>query len=198
MISFIIILIYNNRIMKKRPELKIIISSATLEAEKYFSFFNHPENGKDSAAILSIPGRSNPIDVFYLEQPTPDYLRCTAETVIEIHKQAEPGDILCFLTGRYEIDIVCNMILDLFSAAADTVRHGWKISVLPLYSGLPVEAQRRVFEPAARKTRKIIVSTNVAETSVTIPGIVYVIDCGFEKVFNNNNHQSRILLIFEY
>jgi len=103
---------------------------------------------------------------------------------MDIHHQGDSGDILCFLTGRYEIDIVTTLINDLLSLEQQTARRGWKMIVLPLYSGLSVEAQRRVFEEPPRKTRKVIVSTNVAETSVTIPGIVYVIDCGFEKVRN--------------
>lgn len=106
-----------------------------------------------------------------------------AETIMQIHQLGEPGDILCFLTGRYEIETVVTLLHDLSGFEEyQTARRGWKMEILPLYSGLPVDAQRKVFEPAPRKTRKIIISTNVAETSVTIPGVVYVIDCGFEKV----------------
>ena len=170
--------------MKRRPDLKIIVSSATLEAEKYLGFFNsiNEQTKEGTCGILSIPGRSYPIDAFYLDRPTPDYLRSMAEAVMEIHKSGEPGDILCFLTGRYEIEQVCALLEDLVAEDFNSARRGWKMSILPLYSGLSVDAQRLVFEGASRKTRKVVVSTNVAETSVTIPGIVYVIDCGFEKV----------------
>lgn len=119
------------------------------------------------------------MDIHYLEQPAEDYVERAVKTVFDIHTQEPEGDILIFLTGREEIDTALETIAD---RAVNLNPKAPSIQALPLYAGLPTDQQMYVFEPTPENTRKVIVATNIAEASVTIDGIVYVIDCGFVKL----------------
>lgn len=174
------------KIRKRRTDLRIVVSSATLQAEDFLQFFSGEEimqNGKgpenDLGRIISLEGRMYPVDTLFLEEPTEDYVERAVKTVFDIHASEPGGDILLFLTGREEIDTALQMIA---SQAAALHPRAQSILSLPLYAGLTSEQQLYVFEPAPENTRKVIVSTNIAEASVTIDGIVYVIDCGFVKL----------------
>ncbi|KAF9511154.1 hypothetical protein BS47DRAFT_1363993 [Hydnum rufescens UP504] len=156
------------KIRRKRPSLRLIISSATLDASFFLDYFNLG-NSPNESIIVSLEGRMFPVEVAYLREPTSDYVREAVKVVWGIHLQQGRGDILVFLTGREEIDRL--------------PRTAGALSLLPLYAGLPNEDQMRVFEPAERGTRKVILSTNIAEASVTIENIRFVVDCGFVKVF---------------
>lgn len=180
------------KISKRRPDLRIIISSATLQAEEFLRFFSgdQPEQSGDAAEhsvgrIISLEGRMYPVDTMYLEEPAEDYVERAVKTVFDIHASEPDGDILVFLTGREEIDTALQLIADRAGALHPRAQ---TILSLPLYAGLTSEQQLYVFEPAPDNTRKVIVSTNIAEASVTIDGIAYVIDCGFVKLraFNPN------------
>ena len=176
---------------KRRSDLKIIIMSTTLDALKFQKYFGVKEG---SAALLKIPGRTHPIEVFYVQEPEPDYVEAAIRTVLMIHREEAPGDILLFLTGAEEIENVCRRIkLD----ADDLVDHDTHaigpLVCIPLYSSLPPHQQQRIFDPpppaqvlGGSPGRKVIVSTNIAESSLTIDGIVYVVDPGFskQKVYN--------------
>ncbi|XP_006881777.1 PREDICTED: probable ATP-dependent RNA helicase DHX35 [Elephantulus edwardii] len=172
------------KIQKKRGDLRLIVASATLDAEKFRDFFNQNETSdptRDTCVILTVEGRTFPVDVFYLQSPVPDYIKSTVETVVKIHQTEGDGDILAFLTGQEEVETVVSMLVEQARALARTgmKRH---LRVLPMYAGLPAFEQMKVFERVPRTVRKVIVATNVAETSITISGIVYVIDCGFVKL----------------
>lgn len=174
------------KISKRRPDLRIIISSATLQAEDFLRFFSgeQPEQNGDAdehsvGRIISLEGRMYPVDTMYLEEPAENYVERAVKTVFDIHASESDGDILIFLTGREEIDTALQLIAD---RAASLHPRAQSILSLPLYAGLTSEQQLYVFEPAPENTRKVIVSTNIAEASVTIDGIVYVIDCGFVKL----------------
>lgn len=167
------------KIKKKRPELRIIISSATLQAESFADFFTEDDESKVGCRIVNLEGRAYPVDVLYLESPADDYVQKAVETAFNIHTQEGDGDILVFLTGREEIDRATQLLSE---RAATLHPKAQVLQALPLYAGLPTEAQMYVFEPAAENTRKVILSTNIAEASVTIDGIVYVIDTGFVKL----------------
>ncbi|KAK3170909.1 hypothetical protein OEA41_002993 [Lepraria neglecta] len=174
------------KIRKRRTDLRIVVSSATLQAESFLQFFSGEEitqNGKgpekNLGKIISLEGRMYPVDTLFLEEPAEDYVERAVKTVFDIHASEPGGDILLFLTGREEIDTALQMIAD---RAAALHPRAQSILSLPLYAGLTSEQQLYVFEPAPENTRKVIVSTNIAEASVTIDGIVYVIDCGFVKL----------------
>ncbi|XP_068379895.1 probable ATP-dependent RNA helicase DHX35 isoform X1 [Eschrichtius robustus] len=172
------------KIQKKRGDLRLIVASATLDAEKFWDFFNQNDTSdpaRDTCMILTVEGRTFPVDIFYLQSPVPDYIKSTVETVMKIHQTEGDGDILAFLTGQEEVETVVSMLIEQARALGRTgmKRH---LRVLPMYAGLPSFEQMKVFERVSRTVRKVIVATNVAETSITISGIVYVIDCGFVKL----------------
>jgi ATP-dependent RNA helicase DDX35 len=176
------------KIRKRRPELRIIISSATLQAEDFLRFFagDEVQDGKvpselggTTGRIISLEGRMYPVDIHYLEEPSEDYVERAVKTIFDIHTKEADGDILLFLTGREEIERATEMITD---RASELHPKSMSLQPLPMYAGLPTDQQMYVFEPAAEDTRKVIISTNIAEASITIDGIVFVIDCGFVKL----------------
>lgn len=166
------------KIRKRRPELRIVVSSATLQAEDFLRFFAGDADAS-IGRIVTIEGRVFPVDILYLEQPPPDYVEAAIKAVFGIHAKEGEGDVLLFLTGREEIDRAIDLISD---RAATLNPRAAAILPLPLYAGLPNDQQLHVFEPAPENTRKVIVSTNIAEASVTVNGVVFVIDCGFVKL----------------
>ncbi|XP_036899956.1 probable ATP-dependent RNA helicase DHX35 isoform X2 [Sturnira hondurensis] len=172
------------KIQKKRGDLRLIVASATLDAQKFRDFFNQNETSdptRDTCVTLTVEGRTFPVDVFYLQSPVPDYIKSTVETVMKIHQTEGDGDILAFLTGQEEVETVVSMLIEQARALGRTgmKRH---LRVLPMYAGLPSFEQMKVFERVSHSVRKVIVATNVAETSITVSGVVYVIDCGFVKL----------------
>lgn len=174
------------KIRKRRSDLRIVISSATLQAEDFLRFFSDEHDEKNGIEpetfvgnIVSLEGRMYPVDTLFLEEPAEDYVEKAVKTVFDIHGSEPDGDVLLFLTGREEIDTALRIIAE---RAALLHPRAQSILPLPLYAGLTSEQQLYVFEPAPDNTRKVIVSTNIAEASVTIDGIVYVIDCGFVKL----------------
>lgn len=175
------------KIMKRRSDLRVVVSSATLQAEDFLCFFageelqseDGGELGGTIGRIMSLEGRAYPVDCLFLEQPAGDYAERAVKTVFDIHTGEPNGDILLFLTGREEIDTAIQKISE---RAALLNPKAPSVLPLPLYAGLSTEQQLYVFEPAPENTRKVIVSTNIAEASVTIDGIVYVIDCGYSKL----------------
>lgn len=170
------------KIKKKRKDLRIIVSSATLDAEMFKEFFNTnitSDRSKDTAVILSVKGRSYPVDIHYTLSPVPDYLKSTVDTVMGIHREEPHGDILAFLTGQDEVESVVSLLIERARSLPKGSPH---VQVLPMYSGLPQTEQMLVFKPPPPNTRKVVVATNIAEASITINGIVYVIDCGFVKI----------------
>ncbi|PPQ77016.1 hypothetical protein CVT25_014833 [Psilocybe cyanescens] len=157
--------------VKRRPDLKLIVTSATLDAEKFSKYFF-------GCPIFTIPGRTYPVEILYTKEPETDYLDASLITVMQIHLSEPPGDILLFLTGQEEIDTSCEILFERMKALGPKVP---ELIILPIYSALPSEVQSRVFEPTPPGARKVVIATNVAETSLTIPGIYYVIDPGFSK-----------------
>ncbi|CAL2261904.1 unnamed protein product [Prunus armeniaca] len=163
-------------IARFRPDLKLLISSATLDAEKFSDYF-------DSAPIFKIPGRRYPVEIHYTKAPEADYLDAAIVTALQIHVTQPPGDILVFLTGQEEIE-----------TAEEILKHrtrglGTKIAELiicPIYANLPTELQGKIFEATPDGARKVVLATNIAETSLTIDGIKYVIDPGFCKMKSYN------------
>ncbi|GAB7350745.1 hypothetical protein MBLNU459_g1296t1 [Dothideomycetes sp. NU459] len=179
----------------RRPDLKIIIMSATLDAQKFQKYFMN-------APLLAVPGRTHPVEIFYTAEPERDYVEAAIRTVLQIHATEPEGDILLFLTGEEEIEDACRKIMlegDEMIREADA----GPLKVWPLYGSLPPAQQQKIFDPApppfrqgGRPGRKVIVSTNIAETSLTIDGIVYVIDPGFskQKVYNPRIRVESLLV----
>lgn len=165
--------------LKRRPDLKLIVTSATLDAEKFSNYFFE-------CPIFTIPGRTYPVEVLYTKEPEPDYLDASLITVMQIHLSEPQGDILVFLTGQEEIDTSCEILYERMKALGPSVP---ELIILPVYSALPSEMQSRIFEPAPPGARKVVLATNIAETSITIDGVYYVIDPGFVK---QNAYDARL------
>ncbi|GAA5870668.1 hypothetical protein JCM8547_005025 [Rhodosporidiobolus lusitaniae] len=159
---------------REPSELKIVVMSATIDAARFSDFF-------DKAPVLFVKGRQHKVKVHYTAEPQTDYLDAALKTVYQIHTQQPPGAILVFLPGQEEIENLHTAIAS-FSQDLTVYKPGAdEIIVTPLYAKLPAGEQAKAFEPAKPRTRKVILSTNVAETSVTIPGVKYVVDCGLAK-----------------
>ncbi|KIK63828.1 hypothetical protein GYMLUDRAFT_57473 [Collybiopsis luxurians FD-317 M1] len=166
------------KIRRKRPSLRLIVSSATLDATAFLDYFTS-NTSPSEATIVSLEGRMFPVEVSYLREPVPDYVMTAAITAFEINSKHGPGDILIFLTGREDID---RCLEELSEMLPRTPRSAPRMVLLPLHAGLSTEEQLAIFEPAERGTRKVIISTNIAEASVTIDGIKFVVDSCFVKL----------------
>lgn len=153
-----------------------IISNGTPDSKAGMDSTDHSK----FVSTCFVQGRQFPVETVYLPEPTNDILEASVKAIFQIHyKEALPGDILVFLTGQEAIETVERQINDLATAMDTNVP---KILTLPLFAALPQAAQQQIFQPAPPRTRKIILSTNIAETSVTVPGIRHVIDCGKAKM----------------
>ncbi|KAF9061199.1 pre-mRNA splicing factor [Rhodocollybia butyracea] len=159
------------KIRRKRPSLRLIISSATLDAAALLDYFNS-DSLDDPATIISLEGRMFPVEIAYLAEPTPDYVSKAAATAWDINTHHGPGDVLIFLTGREEIDRCLEELSEMLGT--NKMKNAPSLLLLPLHA--------------------VIVSTNIAEASVTIDGIKFVVDCGFVKIriFNPNTSLSTL------
>ncbi|XP_048345601.1 pre-mRNA-splicing factor ATP-dependent RNA helicase DHX16 isoform X1 [Sphaerodactylus townsendi] len=173
-------------IARFRPELKVLIASATLDTERFSTFF-------DDAPIFRIPGRRFPVDIYYTKAPEADYLEACVVSVLQIHVTQPRGDILVFLTGQEEIEACCEMLQDRCRRLGSKIA---ELLVLPIYANLPSDMQAKIFEPTPPGARKVVVATNIAETSLTIDGIIYVIDPGFckQKSYNARTGMESLIV----
>ncbi|KAN0108740.1 P-loop containing nucleoside triphosphate hydrolase protein [Hyaloscypha variabilis] len=172
---------------RERPELKVLISSATMNAKGFSDYF-------DGANIFNIPGRRYPVDIHYTPQPEANYLAAAITTIFQIHTSQPKGDILVFLTGQDEIDSAEQNITEIARKLGSRVP---ELVICPIYANLPSELQSKIFEPTPEGARKVVLATNIAETSLTIDGIVYVIDPGFvkENVYNPSTGMSKLVAV---
>jgi pre-mRNA-splicing factor ATP-dependent RNA helicase DHX15/PRP43 len=174
------------RIVQKRKDLKVIIISATLEeALKFQKHFGLRSNIQ--AALFRVSSKSHPVEVLYTQEPEPDYVAAIRTTMM-IHRSEEPGDILLFLTAEEEIEEVCRRLkLEAYDYFIN--KDPSSISPLvciPLYPSLsPQQVQQRIFDPSPADItggpprRRVVISTDIAQTLLPIGGIVYVVDPGF-------------------
>lgn len=145
------------------------------------------ENKFSHVATCYIEGRQFPVKIIYSPEPVPDFVDACLRTIFQIHyKEPMPGDILVFLTGQETVESLENLVKEYALGMGPDVP---KLLVLPLFAALPQAAQQRVFQPGPPKTRKIILATNIAETSVTVSGVRFVVDCGKAKI---KQFRSRI------
>ena len=208
------------KIRRKRPDLRVIICSATIDAQRFLDFFVGKQSTEAVAAlsegpspakksrwgpkkeatdtttttkeptqeandslhanrgtIISVDGRQHPVDVMYLQQPASNYLETTVETCVKIHQHESAGDVLCFLPTGEDIDRVIQL------AEEALEQDMGRVEFLPLYGTLPQHVQARIFQPKLKESnRRFIFATNIAETSVTVPHISYVVDAGLVKL----------------
>ncbi|ONI69294.1 ATP-dependent RNA helicase HrpA [Kribbella sp. ALI-6-A] len=186
------ILGYLRQLLPRRPDLKVIITSATIDPERFAEHFADA-NGVP-APIVEVSGRTYPVEVRYRpvndpEDPSTlerDQTQAILDAVDELSVEA-PGDILVFLSGEREIRDTADALNDKF--AQQRGRPG-AVEVLPLYARLSNAEQHRVFQPHG-SSRRIVLATNVAETSLTVPGIKYVIDPGTARI-SRYSHRTKV------
>jgi pre-mRNA-splicing factor ATP-dependent RNA helicase DHX16 len=168
-------------------DFRVVISSATLDAEKFSAYF-------DDASIFMIPGRMFPVDIMYTKAPESDYLDAVIVTILQIHvTQPVPGDILVFLTGQEEIESAVEILNQRTKGLGSKIR---ELTICPIYSTLPSDMQARIFETTQEGARKVVLGTNIAETSLTIDGICFVIDTGFckQKSYNPRTGMESLIV----
>ena len=180
----------NNSNNNNKNGLKVVVTSATLDSEKFSAYFNN-------CPVFNVPGRAFPVKISHaLERPPTvsnngkssiAYFDAAIDTVLQIHESAKiPGDILCFLTGKSEIDRACKILDERVKEMDSESMRGKLAQIIPLYAALTPEMQARVFskkpESLESTCRRIVIATNIAETSLTVPGIVYVVDPGVVKL----------------
>ena len=159
------------KVIARRRDLKLIVTSATMNSERFARFFG-------GAPEFIIPGRTFPVDIQYSRSPCEDYVDSAVKQVLAIHVSQGAGDILVFMTGQEDIEVTCELIEERLQQLNDPP----KLLVLPIYSQMPADLQAKIFDRAPPGVRKVIVATNIAETSLTVDGIMYVVDAGFSKL----------------
>ncbi|KAK6432279.1 DEAH-box RNA helicase prp16 [Oleoguttula sp. CCFEE 5521] len=159
------------KVLARRRDLKLIVTSATMNASRFAQFYG-------GAPEFFIPGRTFPVDIQYSRSPCEDYVDSAVRQVLAIHVSQPKGDILVFMTGQEDIEVTCELIAERLAQLNDPP----KLSILPIYSQMPADLQAKIFDRAAPGVRKVIVATNIAETSLTVDGIMYVVDAGFSKL----------------
>ncbi|GBE84901.1 Pre-mRNA-splicing factor ATP-dependent RNA helicase-like protein [Sparassis crispa] len=174
-------------IARFRPELRLLISSATMDAEKFSEYF-------DNAPVFYVPGRRYPVDIHYTPQPEANYLHAAITTVFQIHTTQPKGDILVFFTGQDEIEAAQENLQETARTLGNKIA---ELIICPIYANLPSDMQAKIFEPTPEGARKVVLATNIAETSITIDGVVFVIDPGFVKQnsYNPRTGMSSLVVV---
>ncbi|RLN91834.1 hypothetical protein BBJ28_00010816 [Nothophytophthora sp. Chile5] len=214
------------QVAAQRPSFRLLITSATLDAERFADFFGRLEPQekalkpkkkqkktsvkKTPCPVVRIPGRVFPVDILHSKQrqimghkgPLSTYVRAAVETTLQVHNSEPAGHILVFLTGQREIGDACAQIRALHRQQQEvqqgTQSNDMELLVLPLYGALQGRRQREIFDEVPMdRVRKVIVATNIAETSLTIDGVRYVVDCGFtkQKVYNPLQQMESLVVV---
>jgi pre-mRNA-splicing factor ATP-dependent RNA helicase DHX16 len=144
--------------------------------------------------IRTVPGRRYPVDIHYTPQPEANYLHAAITTVFQIHTTQPTGDILVFFTGQDEIEAAQENLQETARALGNKIK---ELIVCPIYANLPSDMQAKIFEPTPEGARKVVLATNIAETSITIDGVVFVIDPGFVKQnsYNPRTGMSSLIVV---
>lgn len=181
-------------VIRSRKDLRIVVASATIESEKFVAFF-------DQCPVFRISGRTFPVDVNFVGDPVGDYVEAAASMALQVHlDEPLPGDILIFMPGQDDIERCTELLeagLSVLNAEAGLDGKVRGLIVLPVYSSLPIEQQRLIYQRTPEGTRKVVIATNIAETSITVDGIVYVIDTGLckQKLFHPKTRLESLDLV---
>ncbi|KAF5197860.1 Atp-dependent rna helicase dhx8 [Thalictrum thalictroides] len=156
----------------RQTNLKVLITSATLDGGKVSRFFQ-------DCPVLNVPGKLFPVEIFYSSDRPTSYVESSLKKALDIHIREPEGDVLIFMTGQDDIEKMVSKLEEKVQSLAEG--SCMDAIILPLHGSLPPEMQVRVFQPPPSNCRRFIVATNIAETSLTVDGVVYVIDSGFVK-----------------
>ncbi|XP_043272192.1 pre-mRNA-splicing factor ATP-dependent RNA helicase PRP16 [Venturia canescens] len=158
-------------VVARRHDLKLIVTSATMDSSKFAAFFGN-------AATYEIPGRTYPVEVLHSKNAVEDYVDAAVKQVLQIHLQPRSGDVLVFMPGQEDIEVTCESLKE----RLEEIDSAPELSILPIYSQLPSDLQAKIFQRSEGGLRKCVVATNIAETSLTVDGIVFVVDSGYCKL----------------
>ncbi|XP_017871527.1 PREDICTED: pre-mRNA-splicing factor ATP-dependent RNA helicase PRP16 [Drosophila arizonae] len=158
-------------IVARRHDLKLIVTSATMDSTKFATFFGN-------VPTFTIPGRTFPVDVMFSKNACEDYVESAVKQALQVHLTPNEGDMLIFMPGQEDIEVTCEVLEERLSE----IDNAPELSILPIYSQLPSDLQAKIFQKSADGVRKCVVATNIAETSLTVDGIIYVIDSGYCKL----------------
>lgn len=180
------------KILRKRNDFRVIVASAGMNAKLIQDFYETNRSfdmSKNTSIIMSVTGRMHHVDILYLNEPAQNYVKEAVETVISIHRNEDRGDVLVFLPSAEDID---NAIYMLDSHPSNQAND---LYILPLYSSLPYNLQQKVFDVTPPTHRKVVFATNIAETSITVEGVKFVVDSGFVKMnyFNPMNGVDALI-----
>ena len=163
-------------VVSRRTDLKLIVTSATMDSSKFAMFFGN-------VPVFSIPGRTFPVQIYFSKNPCEDYVDAAVKQSVQIHLGGLTGDILVFMPGQEDIEVTCEVIKDRLKTLSETSQTETpELAILPIYSQLPSDLQAKIFHKAENGIRKCIVATNIAETSLTVDGIMFVVDSGYCKL----------------
>ncbi|KAH1026329.1 pre-mRNA-splicing factor ATP-dependent RNA helicase PRP16 [Dendroctonus ponderosae] len=158
-------------IVARRHDLKLIVTSATMDSSKFSMFFGN-------VPTFTIPGRTFPVETLFSKNPVEDYVDAAVKQTLQIHLQPPSGDILIFMPGQEDIEVTCEVLAERLGE----IDNAPELSILPIYSQLPSDLQAKIFQRSPEGIRKCVVATNIAETSLTVDGIIFVIDSGYCKL----------------
>eukprot|EP00922_Rhytidocystis_sp_ex-Travisia-forbesii_P021202 GHVS01031090.1.p1 GENE.GHVS01031090.1~~GHVS01031090.1.p1 ORF type:complete len:832 (+),score=133.68 GHVS01031090.1:153-2648(+) len=157
-------------VVARRRDLRLIVTSATMDSDRFSVFFG-------GAPVFHVPGRTFPVEVEFTRSPCEDYVDAAVQKCLSIHCGGADGDILVFMTGQDDIEATCLLACQRLALVGDKAP---PLNILPIYAQLPTDLQAKIFEKS--EYRKMVVATNIAETSLTVDGIRFVVDCGFSKL----------------
>lgn len=172
-------------IVAYRPEFRLILASASLDNQKFSKYFS-------DAPLFAVPGRMFPVQKHFTTSPEANYLNAAVSCIFQIHigmgtaqggGDIEPGDILVFLAGQEEIEAAAQYCEDTMKKLGNRVA---PLLITQIYGALPADQQQLIFQPAPFRTRKVILATNIAETSLTIDGVRFVVDAGVQKLASHD------------
>ncbi|XP_030382002.1 pre-mRNA-splicing factor ATP-dependent RNA helicase PRP16 [Scaptodrosophila lebanonensis] len=158
-------------IVARRHDLKLIVTSATMDSTKFATFFGN-------VPTFTIPGRTFPVDVMFSKNTCEDYVESAVKQALQVHLTPNEGDMLIFMPGQEDIEVTCEVLEERLAE----IDNAPELSILPIYSQLPSDLQAKIFQKSPDGIRKCVVATNIAETSLTVDGIIYVIDSGYCKL----------------
>ncbi|XP_054167485.1 pre-mRNA-splicing factor ATP-dependent RNA helicase PRP16-like [Oppia nitens] len=163
-------------VVSRRTDLKLIVTSATMDSSKFAMFFGN-------VPVFIIPGRTFPVQIYFSKNVVEDYVDAAVKQTIQIHLGGLTGDILVFMPGQEDIEVTCEVITERLKTLSETSQTETpELAILPIYSQLPSDLQAKIFQKSENDIRKCIVATNIAETSLTVDGIMFVVDSGYCKL----------------
>jgi len=176
-------------VLRRNGDLRLIITSATLDTKLFSEYYNN-------CSVFQIKGRCYPVDIIYNTSRMEKRVENCVKIAIRIHLHEAPGHILAFLTGFEECEQACKICYEKLNELSKT-KSITPMLIMPLYGAQNTEEQSKIFEKAPDNCRKVIFCTNIAETSLTVDGIGYVIDCGYvkQKIYNPKTSMDALMIV---